>query len=137
MPSGIRVLDYGAGSGILALSALKLGAKHATAVDIEPQALTATRRNAELNGLERSIDIGLPEIAANQKYHLIVANILARPLAELAGVFAGFQLSGGMIALSGILGSQLDELESHYERDYGEFARREHSGWGLLTATRR
>lgn len=137
MPSGVRVLDYGAGSGILALSALKLGAKYATAVDIEPQALEATRRNAELNGMERSIDIGLPEIAANEKYDLIVANILARSLADLAGLFAGFQVSGGIIALSGILVAQLDELESRYERDYAKFARREHSGWGLLTATRR
>lgn len=136
MPSGIRMLDFGAGSGVLALAALKLGAEHATAVDIEPQALEATRCNAELNSLDRSIHIGPPEITADQTYDLIVANILARPLAELAEVFAGFQVAGGVIALSGVLGSQLDELESCYRRNYGEFERRERSGWGLLTATR-
>ena len=136
MPPGIRVLDYGAGSGVLALAALKLGAEHATAVDIEPQALRATHRNAKLNGLEQAIQIGTPEIAAGQTFDLIVANILARPLAELASRFAESQGAGGMIALSGILESQLDELESDYQLYFGGFARRARSGWALLTATR-
>lgn len=137
LEAGISVLDYGAGSGILALAALKLGAASATAIDTEPQALTATKRNAELNGLAGSLGIGLPESLVAQRFDLIVANILARPLIELAETFARHQPAGGRIVLSGILGSQLAELESHYRTGYQAFSSRERSGWGLLTGTRR
>jgi ribosomal protein L11 methyltransferase len=134
---GISVLDYGSGSGILALAALKLGAASATAVDTEPQARTATKRNAELNGLTGALTISSPESLATQRFDLIVANILARPLIELAASFARLQPAGGRIVLSGILGSQLAEVESHYSAGYEAFSSRELSGWGLLTGTRR
>jgi ribosomal protein L11 methyltransferase len=137
MQPGPSVLDFGAGSGVLALAALKLGAAHATAVDIEPQSLDATRRNAELNGLEGRVRLGPPDIAGDRKYDLILANILARPLLELADSFAGLQAAGGLIVLSGVLVSQLDELETGYRRSYTDFSRKERSGWGLLTAVRR
>lgn len=134
---GVNVLDFGAGTGVLALAALKLGAAHATAVDIEPQALTATRRNAELNGLEGLLTIVTPDKLNGQQFDLILANILARPLIELAATFAGHQPAGARIVLSGILDSQLAELESCYEGRYEKFASRKLSGWGLLTGTRR
>ena len=134
---GVSVLDFGAGTGVLALAALKLGAARATAVDIEPQALTATRRNAELNGLEGLLTIGTPDGLDGQQFDLIFANILARPLIELAGTFARHQPAGARIVLSGILESQLAEVASCYEGMYETFASRKLSGWGLLTGTRR
>jgi len=137
MRDGLRVLDYGAGSGVLALAALKLGANHATAIDNEPQALAATDSNAKLNGLQDSITIGSPESLATDRFDLIVANILARPLIDLADRFAQYQPTGGRIVLSGILTSQLDELESIYQSNYQDFSRQTISDWGLLTGTRR
>lgn len=134
---GADVLDYGAGTGVLALAALKLGAARATAIDSEPQALLAARRNAELNGLEDSLTIGPPETLAGRRFDLIVANILARPLIELAERFAAHQPPGARIVLSGILVSQLAELESCYAEWYEAFSSQELSGWGLLTGARR
>lgn len=134
---GMHVLDYGAGSGVLALAALRLGAAHATAIDIEPQALTAARRNAELNGLAAQLSIGLPETLGTERFDLILANILAQPLIELVASFADRQPAGGRIVLSGILTAQLDEIESCYAARYEAFEKRELAGWGLLTGTRR
>jgi ribosomal protein L11 methyltransferase len=136
-PQGQSVLDYGCGTGVLALAALKLGASHATAIDNEPQALDATRRNAELNQLAASIRIGSPESLAAGHFDLILANILAQPLIALAPLLAGWQLPGGQIALSGILAAQFDEVAGHYAPWYEALARHELDGWGLLTGTRR
>lgn len=135
---GISVLDYGAGSGVLALAALKLGAASATAIDTEPQALTATRRNAELNGLGGLLTIGAPAALPDPaRFDLIVANILARPLIALVDTFARHQPAGGQIVLSGILVSQLEALESAYAVRYEAFATQQRSGWALLTGSRR
>jgi len=134
---GLRVLDYGCGTGVLALAALKLGAREAVAIDNEPQALAATRRNAELNQLQAHIGIGLPGVPLAGTFGLVLANILARPLLELADTFAASQAAGGRIVLSGLLESQLDEVENHYQRWYETFDRRTLEGWGLLTAVRR
>jgi ribosomal protein L11 methyltransferase len=131
------VLDYGCGTGVLALAALKLGAGTATAVDIEPQALDATRRNAELNGLERGLAVGPPESLIPGRFDLILANILAQPLITLAEFFADRQAPGGRIVLSGILASQLNEVETHYRHWYDAVETRELDGWGLVTAIRR
>ena len=132
-----RVLDYGAGTGVLALAALKLGAARALAIDSEPQALEAARQNAELNGLETSIRIGLPETLDAGPFDLVLANILAQPLIELAATFAGLQRPGGTVVLSGILAAQLDAVAAHYERWYEHLERRDLEGWALLTGTRR
>ena len=137
MRTGLRVLDYGTGSGVLSLAALKLGADHATAIDNEPQALAATERNAKFNGLQEAIRIGPPETLEPDSFDLIVANILARPLIDLADTFRQCQPAGGRIVLSGLLASQLDELECRYEPYYEDFARQELADWGLLTGTRR
>jgi ribosomal protein L11 methyltransferase len=134
---GARVLDYGCGSGVLALAALKLGAREAVAIDNEPQALVATRRNARLNELERRVAVGLPDLPAPGPFDLVLANILARPLLELAETFAQAQPPGGRIVLSGIIESQLDQTEQHYRRWYRAFDRRSLDGWFLLTGTRR
>lgn len=130
------VLDYGTGSGVLALAALKLGASRATAVDNDPQALVATRRNAELNGLEDRLRITQPGEMTG-RFDLILANILAGPLIALRERFAARQPAGGRIVLSGILVTQLDEVQSRYRERYEDFARDSLGEWGLLTARRR
>jgi ribosomal protein L11 methyltransferase len=99
------VIDYGCGSGILAIAAVKLGAREALGVDVDPQALTATTANAERNGVAEHIRVGSPEVARDP-VDVLVANILSEPLVELAARFASLVRSGGSLALSGILESQ-------------------------------
>lgn len=105
-----NVLDYGCGSGILAIAACMLGAQHADGVDIDPQALLATHSNAEVNSVDEKIDSWLPEDYQKQhgdtRYDIVVANILSGPLAELAPMLADHTKTGGHIVLSGILREQ-------------------------------
>ncbi|MDT8896131.1 50S ribosomal protein L11 methyltransferase [Halomonas sp. I1] len=110
------VLDMGCGSGILAIAALKLGARHATGTDIDPQALTASRDNAERNGIdEPALRLEYPEsLEAEARFPLVVANILAGPLVELADEIAERVAPGGRLALSGILETQADEVLATY-----------------------
>lgn len=135
--TGATVLDYGAGSGVLALAALRLGADRATAIDNDPQAVEAARRNAVLNGALSRLRVGPPESLGRDSFDLILANILARPLVGLAATFAARQAPAGRVVLSGILASQLDEVEDAYSGTYRDFSRCVDSGWGLLTAERR
>lgn len=137
MAPGRTVLDFGCGSGVLALAALKTGASRATAVDIEPQALDATRTNAALNGLESRIRIGPPDALGAASFDVILANILAEPLIALAPAFAIRQPAGARIVLSGILAVQVDRVAAAYATSYESFDRRESDGWALLTARRR
>jgi ribosomal protein L11 methyltransferase len=107
---GALVLDYGCGSGILAIAALLLGAREAIAVDIDPQALIATRSNAEINAVAHRISScapdALPAVLEGRKVDILVANILAGPLEALLGNFAAALAPGGRLALSGILAGQ-------------------------------
>ena len=114
---GETVIDYGCGSGILAIAALKLGAAHAIAVDYDQQALDATRMNADLNHLsDTQIVICLPEAIVTHPVDVIVANILAKPIIELAKHFSTLLKPNGKIALSGILESQCDEVMQVYQQ---------------------
>ena len=108
------VVDYGCGSGILAVAALLLGAREAWCVDLDPQALIATRDNAERNGVSDRVKVFMPEDMPAIKADVVVANILAGPLAQLASTLAGFLKPTGQLALSGIITSQVDELVSAY-----------------------
>ena len=110
------VLDVGCGSGILAIAALKLGASHADATDIDPQALQASRDNAERNGIaESDLNLYYPEqLSDGGHYPIVTANILAGPLVELAPMIAGHVAPGGRIALSGVLANQADEVYEAY-----------------------
>lgn len=109
------VIDYGCGSGILAIAALKLGAQHVVAVDYDVQALEATQMNATLNQLQADqLQVVLPDQFASEPVDMIVANILATPLIELASRFATLIKPNGKIALSGILPSQSDEVAKAY-----------------------
>jgi len=133
---GRTIVDYGCGSGILAIAALKLGASRALAIDIDPQALLATSENAarnEVTGLELGSEPELPDGCAD----VLVANILAGPLVELAPRLAAAVKAGGNIALSGILTGQAPTVTAAYQPwfDIGLAASRE--DWGLLSGRRR
>jgi ribosomal protein L11 methyltransferase len=128
-----RVLDYGCGSGILAIGAALFGARGIDAVDIDPAAVTATRDNAAANGV--TLSAGLPE-AASGIYPLVLANILATPLKLLAPLLAGHVAPGGDLVLAGILERQADELRAAYAPWLALSVADRDDGWILMTARR-
>lgn len=113
---GRQVIDYGCGSGILALAALLLGADHAIGVDTDPQALEASRDNAQRNQVDHTrLDLYLPGDDPDTRADILLANILAGPLVELAPTLAGKVRPGGHLVLSGILAQQAREVMAAYE----------------------
>lgn len=114
-PAGLEVLDYGCGSGVLAVAAALLGAVRVEAVDHDPQAILATRDNARKNGVGEQILPLLPAQFQPRPVDLILANILANPLLELAPRFAQWLKPGGQIVLSGILAEQAEQILSRYQ----------------------
>ncbi len=110
------VIDFGCGSGILAIAALLLGARHAHAIDIDPQALTATQYNAEKNQVQDRISYYLPEQFVLFKADVVVANILAKPLIELSSVISDLVANQGDLILSGILNEQADSVANAYRQ---------------------
>lgn len=110
------VIDYGCGSGILAVAALLLGARHAHAVDIDPQALTASQYNAEKNQVQERISYYLPEQFSAFAADIVVANILAKPLMELSASITSLVGPGGQLILSGILNEQAESVAEAYRR---------------------
>jgi ribosomal protein L11 methyltransferase len=113
---GKTVIDYGCGSGILAIAAVLLGAESAYAVDIDPQAITATESNAQKNNVLDKIVCCLPEqfTLADTKADVVLANILAKPLIEMVGLITGLVVSKGQLVLSGILAEQADSVIDAY-----------------------
>ena len=111
---GKAVLDYGCGSGVLAIAALKLGANSATGMDIDPQALIASRENAASNGVAADLTILGADAEIRGKFDVVVANILAGPLVELAESLTTRLSSGGKLALSGILSEQVNVITDAY-----------------------
>ena len=128
-----RVLDYGCGSGILAIGAALHGAQGIDAVDIDPAAVTATETNARDNGV--TLHAGLPE-AASGAYPLVLANILATPLKLLAPLLVGHVAPGGHLVLAGILARQADELKAAYAPWLALEVSDSEDGWILMTAQR-
>ncbi|WP_371376042.1 50S ribosomal protein L11 methyltransferase [Thalassotalea aquiviva] len=112
--NGKTVVDFGCGSGILSLAALKLGAKKVIGIDIDPQALQASLENAKRNGVEDRLELFLPKDQPKLKADVVVANILAGPLRELAPVIIDYVADNGLLALSGILENQGVELQEIY-----------------------
>lgn len=133
-----RVLDVGCGSGILAIAALKLGALHADGTDIDPQALQASRDNAERNQISNEqLALYYPEQLTGGTYPIVTANILAGPLIELSPMIAGHVAPGGQLALSGILANQANDVLEAYQAQgliMAEPAIRE--GWVRLSGMR-
>ena len=131
------VLDFGCGSGILALAALKLGAAKAMGVDNDPQALLATVDNAERNGVAERLSVHLPEDEPVATYPVVLANILASALDALAETLASRVASGGRIALSGILHGQEDELLTRYAKWFDHLAATQQGDWMRIDGVRR
>jgi ribosomal protein L11 methyltransferase len=131
----LRVLDYGCGSGILAIAAALHGAKGVEAVDIDPAAVTATKANALTNGV--AVHAALPD-AATGRYPLVLANILATPLKLLAPLLAGHLAPGGALVLAGILERQAEELQASYAAaGLALSVAGAEDGWVLMVAERR
>lgn len=134
---GQRVLDFGCGSGILALAALKLGAAQAVGVDNDPQALVASADNARRNAVDARFSVHLPGDEPVATYPVVVANILASALDALAETLAARVAAGGRIALSGILKGQEDELLVRYAAWFDGLAATQDGDWMRIDGVRR
>jgi ribosomal protein L11 methyltransferase len=133
-----QLIDYGCGSGVLGIASLLLGAKQVLGVDIDPQALLATAENAKRNQLAAdAMPVFLPENCPDEAADIVLANILAGPLAELAPVLNSLTKSGGQLCLSGILLTQAEAVMAAYTEwfDFDPIAQQEE--WVRLTATKR
>lgn len=135
---GKAIVDYGCGSGILAIAALLLGARCATCTDIDPQALQATRENAKRNDIpEERLHLCTPEeLVPGSKADVVVANILAEPLIELAPALSDLLLPEGWLCLSGILASQALEVQSTYVQSIRFQLPVIEDGWAQLAGQR-
>jgi ribosomal protein L11 methyltransferase len=129
------VLDYGCGSGILAILAKKCGANPVYGIDIDPQAVESARHNSERNRAE--VAYGLPEDCPAGEFDIVVANILSNPLKLMASMLSSKVKPGGRIALSGILARQAEEVARVYQQWIDIAVWREQEGWVCLTGTRR
>lgn len=117
--SGKTVIDFGCGSGILAIAAIKLGAKQVIGVDIDPQALLASKDNAQRNGVENQLEVYLPQNQPdNLSADIVVANILAGPLKELSPVIQSLVRPGGQLAMSGVLETQAEDVANFYRNQF-------------------
>jgi ribosomal protein L11 methyltransferase len=132
------IIDYGCGSGILAIAACRLGAERAYAVDIDPQALDASTENALRNDIEPGkLLISLPDQLKFHEADLLIANILSGPLIELAPVFSSMVKPGGKILLSGILEDQKNDVEFAYRPTFKMLPERVREGWVMINGTRK
>ncbi|MEJ2795553.1 50S ribosomal protein L11 methyltransferase [Iodobacter sp. LRB] len=135
LAGGEKLLDYGCGSGILAIAGIKLGAASAAGVDIDPQAMTASRQNAEQNAVE--VAFYLPDAEPADTYDVVIANILTNPLKALAPMLAAKVKINGRIALSGILAEQADDVIAIYSQWFAMNAPQTEDGWVCLSGIRK
>lgn len=135
--TGKQVVDFGCGSGILALAALKLGARHVTGIDIDPQALQASQENARRNDVADRLSVYLPEDQPRLQADLVMANILSGPLLELQETITAFCKPGGKLVLSGILAEQVDRIEVAYARDFDLEASAIDGDWARVAGVRK
>ncbi|BET85513.1 50S ribosomal protein L11 methyltransferase [Edwardsiella anguillarum] len=136
--AGKTVIDFGCGSGILAIAALKLGAARAIGIDIDPQAIQASRDNAERNGVSERLELYLPkDQPAALSADVVVANILAGPLRELAPLIGCLPRQGGLLGLSGILASQAESVCEAYREKFALDPVAEREEWCRITGVRR
>lgn len=136
LEGGETVLDYGCGSGILAIAALKLGAASAVGVDVDRQAIVASRDNAEANHVDHATFF-LPDAAPSGQYDVVVANILTNPLRMLAPLLAGAARPGGRIVLSGILEEQAQDVIEIYAQWFDFDPPVFEDGWSCLSGNKR
>ncbi|MBU9851287.1 50S ribosomal protein L11 methyltransferase [Rahnella aceris] len=132
------VIDFGCGSGILAIAALKLGAKHVVGIDIDPQAIQASRDNAERNGVSERLSLYLPKDQPdNLSADVVVANILAGPLRELAPLISVLPVAGGHLGLSGVLASQAQSVADAYKDQFELDPVAEKEEWCRITGVKK
>ena len=135
--AGKRILDWGCGSGILAISACKLGAASAVGVDIDHQALTVSRDNARRNGVDQKIEWHTPDaLPSKDAFDVVVANILANTLIELASLLKRHTLCGGTLLLSGVTRHQSDRVMAHYGNVF-TFEASYREEWALLAGRKK
>jgi ribosomal protein L11 methyltransferase len=134
---GERVIDYGCGSGILALAAIKLGAEHAFCFDIDPQALTATAGNADSNAVASQVTVCASAADLPGGADLVIANILATPLCALAAVFATLVRPGGTLLLAGLLEDEAYEVTRANDACFDMQPCGTRAGWVALSGRRR
>lgn len=134
-PAGLTVLDYGCGSGILAIAAAKLGAQAIVGVDLDPQAIQTARENSLNNQVE--VDCFLPGQETSAGFDLVIANILTNPLLSLAPLLAARCRAGGQLVLSGILHSQVDLVMDGYQDWFSFDAPRLLDDWACLSGRRK
>lgn len=135
--AGRHLLDYGCGSGILAVAAARLGAASVTAVDIDPQALRATRENVERNGVAEQVRTPQIDAILGESFDIVLANILAKPLIALAPTIADHARDGAPLVLSGLLSRQVDDVKSAYAGAFVFAPGAEQDDWIRLDAHRR
>lgn len=133
--SQMSVLDYGCGSGILAITAKKLNAHHVDGVDIDTQAIESSSFNAENNQV--SVNFYLPHQFQTKQYDLVIANILSNPLRMLASALASYVKTNGKIVLSGILADQIDEMKEIYSQWFVMDTYTVQDGWACLQGIRK
>ncbi|KHS71547.1 ribosomal protein L11 methyltransferase [Pectobacterium brasiliense] len=135
---GKTIIDFGCGSGILAIAALKLGAARAIGIDIDPQAIQASRDNAQRNGVSERLELYLPkDQPAALSADVVVANILAGPLRELAPLISGLPKAGGHLGLSGVLATQAEGVAEAYADKFTLDPVAEREEWCRITGQRR
>jgi len=131
------VVDFGCGSGILGIAALKLGAKYVHGIDIDPQALIASKDNAQRNQVEDRLAVYLPKNQPDLQADIVLANILAGPLRELRQVITHYCRTGGKLVLSGILATQADEINQLYSEDFKMEPNAIEGDWARVSGTKR
>lgn len=133
-PDGVTVIDYGCGSGVLGLAAAALGAESVWCTDHDPQALAATRDNAERNGFQSRIRVVAPADVPRIQADALLANILLQPLVSLRGRFTSLLRPGGRLLVSGMLDEQVRALIDHYRGSFHGFETTTRDGWSCVSA---
>jgi ribosomal protein L11 methyltransferase len=136
LPGAMRVVDYGCGSGILAIAAVKLGASAVHCFDVDPQALTATRDNARDNGVARRVHVHEAVATLPRQVDLLLANILSRPLCALAPAFAARVAPGARLVLSGLMRHEVPEVTDAYAAWFDVTTAGERDEWVCLAGER-
>ncbi|OCH15897.1 ribosomal protein L11 methyltransferase [Aliivibrio sp. 1S165] len=136
--TGKTVIDFGCGSGILAIAAIKLGAAKVVGIDIDPQAITASKDNATRNGVADQLALFLPQDQPeNLVADVVVANILAAPLRELSSIITAHVKPGGVLAMSGVLDTQADSVASYYSDNFTLDAIAEQQEWCRISGIKK
>ncbi|MEZ8826645.1 50S ribosomal protein L11 methyltransferase [Vibrio amylolyticus] len=135
--SGKTVIDFGCGSGILAIAAIKLGAKKVIGIDIDPQALLASKDNAQRNGVADQLEVFLPQDQPEDlSADVVVANILAGPLRELSSIIKDLVKSEGVLAMSGVLDTQAEDVANYYRDQFQLDPIKEQSEWCRISGAK-